>query len=256
VKGVRKIEEIGRYVYCIIGSNEPLTVKEVAIEGGKDIYSVHYADLAAVVSESPLKKYSVTRDNTIAHQKVLEGVLAKHELLPMRFGTVVSKEDEIIQHLLKPRYKELKKLLKLVANKNQLGLKVFWPDMERVFQEIVDENPAIHKLKMKLMNMPVEQTRNQRIELGQMVEKALFDKKEAERARIIKPLQKIASDTRESDLFGDQMIANANFLVGKSRQEEFDAKVNELAETFGPNALFKYVGPIPPYDFVEINFTL
>ena len=245
----------GIYIYCVIGALEPLTFPVNAIGGGK-VYTVHCNNLAAVVSESPVEKYSVTREHTIAHQKVLEAVLTEHVLLPVRFGTVAKGERQIADSLLKDRFKELKDLLKKMADKTQVGLKVFWPDMDLVFQQIVEENREIGKLKRELAKKPSIKNRDRIIELGSMVEAALQQKKETEMERIMKPLRKLAWDTKESDMYGDQMFVNANFLVEVGRQSEFDAKVNVLSEMYGSGALFKYIGPIPPYNFVEIQFEM
>ena len=51
----------------------------------------------------------------------------------------------------------------------------------------------------------------------------------------------------------DRMVLNAAFLVEKSREAEFDHAVSRLDEELGPRALFKYVGPVPPYNFVNIT---
>ena len=50
------------------------------------------------------------------------------------------------------------------------------------------------------------------------------------------------------------MVVNAAFLVdrGREREEEFDRQVRKLDEELGHRCLFKYVGPVPPYNFVNI----
>ena len=48
------------------------------------------------------------------------------------------------------------------------------------------------------------------------------------------------------------MVVNAAFLVDKSRVPEFDQAVNKLDEQLGKRIALKYVGPAPPYNFVNI----
>jgi len=249
---MRKVNDNNRYIYCIIKAAQPLIFAAKPIGGGQKVFTVHYQDLAAVVSEADSKKYTVNRENAIAHQKVLETVLAEHTLLPVRFGTVTKNESDIIASLLKPRYGELKAMLKNMNDKKQYGLRVLWADEKLVFKEILEENHQIKKLKNKLSKTPAQISLNQQVELGHMVEEALMAKKEACRFGVMKPLSKIACEIKESELYGNQMFVNDNFLIEKSRQEEFDAKVNALAESYGSGVLFKYIGPIPPYNFVEI----
>ena len=43
-----------------------------------------------------------------------------------------------------------------------------------------------------------------------------------------------------------------------TRQVDFDTAINELVGRFEDRILFKYVGPTPPYNFIEIviHFTM
>jgi hypothetical protein len=220
------------------------------------VFTVHYKELAAVVSQSSEEKYNVCRENTIAHQKVLEEVLVSHPLLPVRFGTVAQNEEIVKKFLLQERYAELRSMLHNVTGKVQMGLKVLWTDMKTVYQEIVEENPQIKNLKKKLESKPAETIHYEMIDLGQMVNQALLRKKEKQKEMVLKPLQKIALETKESFLYGDQMFVNADFLISRSSLDDFNAKVNELGEFFNEQALFKYIGPLPPYNFVTlyVNF--
>ena len=52
----------GVYVYCIIESGEPRTFGNLGIGGrGDEVFTIHYRDLAAVVSRAPLIVYDPTR---------------------------------------------------------------------------------------------------------------------------------------------------------------------------------------------------
>ncbi len=54
----------------------------------------------------------------------------------------------------------------------------------------------------------------------------------------------------------DKMIMNAAFLVERDRETEFDAVVNKIAKKYGKRLKFKYTGPWPPYNFVNIRLKL
>jgi len=51
------------------------------------------------------------------------------------------------------------------------------------------------------------------------------------------------------------MVLNAAFLVKEARQADFDEAVKWLDEEMGKRIIFKYVGPVPPYNFVNIVVT-
>jgi hypothetical protein len=46
---------------------------------------------------------------------------------------------------------------------------------------------------------------------------------------------------------------NAAFLVEKTKEAAFDKRVNELAEKHSDKITFKYVGTLPPFNFVNIE---
>ncbi len=51
----------GVYVYCIIECGEPRTFGKIGIGArGDDVFTVHYRDLAAVVSRAALQVYDPT----------------------------------------------------------------------------------------------------------------------------------------------------------------------------------------------------
>jgi hypothetical protein len=49
---------------------------------------------------------------------------------------------------------------------------------------------------------------------------------------------------------------NAAFLVEREREGEFDSAVNKIARKYGQRLKFKYTGPWPPYNFVNIRLKL
>ncbi len=88
--------EEGKYIYCIIGTNEGRNFGPIGIGGRGDIVStIGYEDLSAVISNSPLDKYVVNKENLIAHEKVVEEVMKNYTVLPMRFFTVASSAEEV-----------------------------------------------------------------------------------------------------------------------------------------------------------------
>lgn len=246
------IEE-GKYIYCIIGTNEGRNFGPIGIGGRGDIVStIGYEDLSAVISNSPLDKYVVNKENLIAHEKVVEEVMKNYTVLPMRFCTVASSAEEV-RGLLRKRYLELKNLLKDMDNKIELGVKAFWKDMKVIFQEIGDEDKKINSLKEKIAKKSFKESYLERINLGKMVKTALEAKRDKEGQEIIKILKKVSYDFRINENHGDEMIVNAVFLVDRAREREFDNQVYELVSKYSQRVKFKYIGPTPPYNFVNLN---
>lgn len=246
------IEE-GKYIYCIIGTNEGRNFGPIGIGGRGDIVStIGYEDLSAVISNSPLDKYVVNKENLIAHEKVVEEVMKNYTVLPMRFCTVASSAEEV-RGLLRKRYLELKNLLKDMDNKIELGVKAFWKEMKVIFQEMVDEDKKIKSLKEKIAKKSLKVSYADGINLGKIVKTALEVKRDKEGQEIINVLKRISYNFHLNATQGDEMLINAVFLVDRAREREFDNQVYELVSKYSQRVKFKYIGPTPPYNFVNLN---
>jgi len=244
--------EEGKYIYCVIGADEGRTLGPTGVGGRGDIVStVGYEGISAVISNFPMTKYEVSKENFLAHEKVLEKVMEDYIALPMRAFTVAASAEEV-RSFLRKNYTMLKGLLKDMDNKIELGVKAYWKDMKVIFQEIVDGNETVRRLRERIASKPQGQT-SERIKLGEMVASALKDKKDKEGEELLRRLKRVAYDFALAETRGDEMIINAAFLVDRGREKEFDARVDELDEKYGQRIKFTYVGPAPPYNFVRLT---
>jgi hypothetical protein len=247
----------GVYVYCIIESGEPRTFGKLGIGGrGDDVYTVHYKDLAAVVSRTPLVVYDPTRENALTHEHVQEVVMNEHGFtpVPMSFGTLFKTEKDAIEFL-KDTYDALRDVLQKMKDKLEFGLKVNW-DRDEVLREIEEQNEEIRRLKAEIQTNTQSSTYFARMQLGRLVEQALADKSDLYVRSIYDHLREAAIASRSNKVIGDKMIMNAAFLVGRGQAEAFDAKVHEIGKQFEGKLSFRFTGPWPPYNFVTIRLQL
>jgi hypothetical protein len=246
---------LGKYMYCIICSSEPrqFTTRGIG-ERGDIVHTVPFMNLAAVVSDSPIVEYESSRRNMMAHTLVLEEVMRDFTLLPVRFGTVAPSAETIQEKVLKRRFGEFHGFLQELEGRVELGLKAFWYEGV-IFQEVVAENPPIRHLRDSLTGRRPEETYYERIRLGEVVEAAIWKKRDEDAEKILSPLRPLGYQSQVNKVVTDRMVLNAAFLVERSRQGEFDAAVKRLDEEMGKRLIFKYVGPVPPYNFVSIVVT-
>ncbi len=254
--GDRKMKENepaeGQYLYAIIACPEPREFKTRGIgERGDVVHTVNYRRLAAAVSTSPAVEYENSRRNMMAHTVVLEEIMAECDILPVRFGTVATSADAIENHLLAPRYEEFTALLEDMHGRIELGLKAFWHE-GAAFEEVVRENERIRKLRAALQGRSLEETYYERIQLGEEVEKAMNLIRARDEEAILSRLKPFSHKTRTNKIISDRMVLNAAFLVDRENGAAMDEAVKRLDEDFGDRLMFKYVGPVPPYNFVNI----
>jgi hypothetical protein len=242
----------GKYVYAVIACPEPREFRTRGIgERGDLVYTINHGRLAAAVSDSPVVEYEPSRRNMMAHTKVLEEVMTEFDLLPLRFGTVAASAEAIEGQLLGARHDELASMLEGMRGRIELGLKAFWHE-GAAFEEVVRENARIRKLRDSLQGRSLEESYYQRIQLGEEVEKALTAIRVRDEELILSRLRPFAHDIRTNKIISDRMVLNAAFLVDRKDGPAVDEAVRQLDEECSSRLMFKYVGPVPPYNFVNI----
>jgi hypothetical protein len=247
----------GVYVYCVIELGERREFGTIGIGGrGDEVYTVHFRDLAAVVSRTPLQVYDPTRENALAHEKVNEVVMMDHghTPVPMSFGTVFRTEGDVVEFM-KDTYDALCDVLSKMKGKLEFGLKVTW-NREQVLAELEQENEELARLKAEIVSNQHSSTYFARMQLGRLVEQALADKSSSIVKDIYDHLRDAAIASRPDKPIGDKMIMNASFLVERDKADEFDQKVSEIGHKYEGKLQFRYTGPWPPYNFVKIRLQI
>jgi gas vesicle protein GvpL/GvpF len=245
----------GLYVYGIIETPVSGSFGRSSIGAfQEDVFAVHYGDVAAVVSRTPVFIFDPTRDNALAHEHVVETVMKNHAIVPMAFGTVFRTAEDIKQ-VLKSIHGSLKDVLRQMAGKQEFGLKVTW-DRDRIIEELKRENEEIRRFHQELTRKHLQSTYFARMQLGRMIDKALTELSATYVREIYDGLRSVCVASKDNKPIGDKMILNASFLIEKERENEFDAAVNRVAQKFGERLNFRYTGPWPPYNFVNIRLKL
>jgi len=247
--------EDGKYVYCIIKSEAGRDFGPVGIgEEASRVYTVHHRDLAAVVSDTPIRIYDPTRENVLAHELVNETVMREFTVIPMSFGTIFRTKEDIVE-LLKSTYRAFDDVLDKMQDKIEFGLKVLW-DREQVIARLEEEDEEIHRLKKEITGNEQSSTYFARMQLGRLVESALEEAANTYVLDIHQSLKPYAIASRSNKPIGDRMILNAAYLVERQREQEFDEAVKSLSRKYEDMLSFKYTGPWPPYNFVNIKLKL
>lgn len=245
------IDKSGHYIYCIIGTRQERNWRAIGIER-TDVLTVSCDDLSMVVSSHPLARVVVSRENVLAHEKVIERVMQEFDsVLPVRFGTVASSADEI-RNLLDRRHREFQDLLQYVEHRIELGVKGLWKNMAAIYDEIVREHPAIEKAKKETAKQDGIKNLQGRRRVGMMVEEALLRKKEQEAKTIVDHFRKTVMDVKLSKTGADEMFINASFLVDRGREKEFDNLMEQVCQRYQERAIFRYAGPLPVFSFVNV----
>jgi hypothetical protein len=247
----------GVYLYCI-GRSDDLTEKTVSsievqtVDGSGAPFRIVQGDgLAALVSDTEVREFDIQREYLMAHHHVLEAAMLLGDILPVSYGTVAGTDDDIISRLLQPQREHLLANLDHIHGRVELSLRVMW-DQEQLFQEIVEEWGDVRVLRDSIAGVPEDQSFSERIQLGELTRDAIEYKREYERGQILQVLEPLSVDIAVKESASDLLILNASFLVERERESEFDDAVQEIAAPREGRMIFRYLGPLPPANFVSV----
>ena len=246
-------ESRGKYVYCIIESSDHHRFGPIGIGAEpSEVHTINFKDIAAVVSDTPLEVYDATRENVLAHERVNETVMKEFTVIPMSFGTVFKTSDDIVE-LMRGAYDAFRDVLSKMHDKLEFGLKVLW-DRDVIVREIEQEDEDVRRLKKEISSQKGS-TYFARVQYGRLVDSALQARSERYVDDIFAQLRDVAVASRANKPIGDKMIMNAAFLVARDKEVAFDTKVKQIGTKYD-KLTFKYTGPWPPYNFVNIRLKL
>ena len=248
--GVKRDSLMGKYIYCITEAAEGESFGPMGIgDRGDELTTVTYRDIAAVVSESPVRRYPVSRENSLAHERAIEAVFKRHTVLPVRFCTI-AEDEAMVRAILEREYDEFRDLLNAMRDKVEVGVKAVFHE-ELIYQEILERYGEVRRRKEAIASLPSLKAYWQLVEIGRMVEEALKAEKDRVREEIVEALKGACCDFRLTHrIIGERMIMNTAFLVDRAQEAAFDRKMDGLAERYGERITFKYVVGFPPFNFV------
>jgi hypothetical protein len=240
-----------RYVYGITRSGAGRRLPTAGVEG-RPVARVKRGPLAALVSEAPEGPVKANRRNLMAHTEVLQKLVESDCVLPMQFGVVMPSREAVEEELLKANEELLLEHLHVLEPYVELDVRGLCAEHE-LLQAIVAERPDIARLRASIEGRPVESTYHESIRLGELVAHAVADRRAAIGDHILLQLEPLAAAARPGELLHEQMVANVAFLVERGRVAEFDTAVEELGrELNDPEVRVRYLGPLPPHNFVDL----
>jgi Gas vesicle synthesis protein GvpL/GvpF len=246
-------ETRSKYVYCVIESEKSQRFGPLGLGAEpSEVTTVHFRNLAAVVSDTPREVIDATRENILAHERVNEAVMRNHTVIPMSFGTVFKTREDIVE-LLRAANEAFTDVLQKMRDKLEFGLKVLW-DRDQIVREIEKDDENVRRLKDEISSQSGS-TYFARMQYGRMVDTALEVTAERYVTAIFEALRPVSTASRANKPIGEKMIMNAAFLVTRDQENAFDSRVKEIGARFDTLTL-KYTGPWPPYNFVNIRLKL
>ncbi len=236
------------YVYGIIpGSAEPpaqlVGVEESPVEVSR------FDDLAVVVTPVDPDAEIGTPDNLLAHSTVLDAIAAEIPVLPMAFGTIVPTAEELHETVLVENEANYLEALERLDGAAQYTVRARYI-RDAVLGDLIEEDPEVARLRERISGTTEDETRQERIELGELIVGA-FDRLRVDHAQqIIDAVSPTVEDLVEQEAGQVEDVVELAVLVHRDTITEFENALESVAGQLHRRIHFQLLGPQAPYDFV------
>lgn len=238
------------YIYGVAAASACRPISTRGVEAAR-VRLVEHDGLAALVSDIRADQLTAARE-VRAHWRVLDEASEHATVLPVRFGTVMESEDAVRERLLEPNAERLQVLLRELDGRVQLVLKGEY-DEQRLMSDVVRQSSAIADLRDRLRSVPGEAAYYERIRLGELVADHVAHRRAEDTRIALETLEPLSVAAREEQITNSDAAFNIAFLVDRAGLEAFNQGVRELAGELGERIALRYVGPLPPYSFADIE---
>ena len=217
------------YLYAITESTEP---PEGPGLRGAPLRAIGDDGLFAIASEHDDLRIEAIEEDLWAHEGVVERLMDRAAVLPMRLGSTLPDEEAVLSTL-RERRPEFTEALERVAGAVELGVRAF-------AETAPDTEPEAAAAASGAGERPGTAYMMARLESERHGADAA--------ARIHEPLAALARASTRRPASRRPAVLNASYLVDRDRVDAFRARVEELEDGLD-EATIVCTGPWPPYSF-------
>ncbi|HEX5946784.1 MAG TPA: GvpL/GvpF family gas vesicle protein [Acidimicrobiales bacterium] len=236
------------YVYGITPADA--AAPDVPGIGATAVRLVQSSELAALVSDVDRPEVESARSMR-AHARVLDAAIDAGPVVPLRFGTMVADESAVVSDVLQRHADRFGHLLERLGRHVELAVKVSY-DEDAVVRELVASDPGIAARHERIAGVDQDAAYYERIELGEQVAAALEQRRDRDAAEIYDSLCEIADEVNAKEPLNPHMVLNGTFLVRRTKVDAFHEAIEESTRAH-PEMRVRFVGPLPPYSFTDVE---
>ncbi|HTL89641.1 MAG TPA: GvpL/GvpF family gas vesicle protein [Leptolyngbya sp.] len=239
------------YLYGIFPAPGP---QNLALQGldQKPVQTQIVDGFVFLYSEATQDRYLASRRNLLGHEKVLEQAMhaGYRTLLPLQFGLTIDTWEAVSDQLTAPHSEHLNHLFEKLSGQREVSIKLFWEsaeELQALMAQDADLRAKRDSLEGKTLSM------DEIVRIGQAIEHAMSDRREAIITAFQTELNAIAVETVENAPLTEAMIYNAAYLIPWELESEFSQKVERLDRQFEGRLKIRYNDFTAPYNFAQFD---
>ena len=166
----------------------------------------------------------------------------------MRFGMIAETDEEVAGNILEPGETALTALLLSFDGFVQLTVKAHH-DQDQALKHLLRERPDLRVLRDQTGRGPAFYPAQ--LKLGEAIAAGLDTLVSSDAAMLHDQLSGIAEHIVLGDVKGQSQVLNAALLVQRVARIRTDEAIARLSRTLPDRLRLRYIGPQPPYSFVD-----
>lgn len=248
----------GIYVYGIVRTGALDAAPAVSgVDRDRDVFLVEAGDLSAIAGGVDVSQFEGAaleanantpewlEEKVRGHERVLDAVVGRCAVIPMRLGAMFSTEAGV-RDLLVRSAESIRSSLARIDGKTEWGVKVEC-DLSLLMNRLADTAPAEVSGAAYLRRRAVE------IRGADEAREAANGVANEIHARLVALSDESALLSHARPTSERAPILNAAYLVEDRRRDDFMTAIQDLQDMHRDAYEFQVTGPWPPYNFTEID---
>lgn len=266
-------QSTGIYLYCFARPGAVCGLEAASVDGQPGVFALEVREVAAVFSEVSLSEFR--GDNAVTgsasdrteqqdpdwiipracrHERVIEEIMSRSPVLPVRFGAVFSSR-QALEKLLTNQYCGIAGFLEDIAGKEEWAVKGF-VDIDKAEAWLLASDSGLLAQRQHLSASPgTRYFQEKQLRAGMQKQVKLWARTVAEQVQ--EDLKDVAVEARPlrlqpANVSGRtaEMVFHCALLLPRCRVADFRARVEALAAQYAEQGLaLEYTGPWPPSHF-------
>jgi hypothetical protein len=260
------IEKTGVYLYCFTRADAVKGIKSPGIDDSQRVSGLRVKGIAAVFSRVPLREFvgdaarrhlenpAWVLPRACRHEWVVEEVMGRSPVLPVRFGSIFT-STRLLGELLETKSWEISLFLELLSDKEEWSVKCF-ADLDQSRDWLLRSDPEFIEKRKHAPSIPGALYWHER-HLRLQADKKARQGWRAAAEQVCRALKDHAHKScplrlQPRNVSGrrEEMIYNCAFLLSRDSVANFQARVESAnAARRGQGITVELSGPWPPYNF-------
>ncbi len=240
--------DLAWFLYGVMHSGSPLPQDLTGLDE-RPVVLFEHRRVAAVVTQIAIERATGRGVDLLVYHSVLDALAHRRRpVLPVLFGTVLPDESSIVDGFLGPDQAMFDERLRQLESRSQFVLQAVY-DEQQILSEVVTSTRAVADLRALTKDLPEDAAYGERVRLGELVGREVDARRHIDAESLLEQVLPVTDAHVLRPVSGLERVVDAAVLVHDERREQFEHRLEVLAEELHPRIRLRLMGPTAAYDF-------